>query len=422
MLKPFKFKTIVKDKNSEARTAILQTPHGEIQTPCYIPVGTQGSVKGLSPFDLKSIGAQILLANTYHLHLRPTEQVVSDFGQLGNYISWDGPTMTDSGGFQVFSLGVAQKKVKIKDKTGRKLSKFTKSVFLTPADSMLLLPSITKTRQDKNIKTIRQAKIEEDGVWFYSHINGSKEWFDAKKSITIQEKLGADLIVAFDDHESPLWDMETTKLSLERTNRWAISSLKAKTRNDQLMYGVIHGGAYKELRIASAQFIDKNFEAIAIGGSYSSKEILYSVLDWVLPYVDEKKPRHLLGIGEVQDLFEGVGRGIDFFDCVAPTRRARHGSVYISFKNGGRKERNFTIQIKNQEYINDKSPIDPGCLCFACSNFTRGYINHLLRVNELLGIRLTTYHNVYFITKLMKLIRNSINDGSFHILKKQWLP
>src|SRR5579872_6042661 len=194
MQSKFSFKVKTLDKKTFARRAELKTPHGVLQTPCYIPVGTQGSVKGLSPHELKDIGAQIVLSNTYHLHLRPGEEVVSQMGGLSKFIGWGGPTMTDSGGFQVFSLGVAQKKIRLKDKSGRKLSKFTKSVFITPAETTLLLPSITKTRLDKDIKRLKSAKIEEDGVWFYSHVDGSKRWFDAKVSISIQEKLGADLI------------------------------------------------------------------------------------------------------------------------------------------------------------------------------------------------------------------------------------
>ena len=192
------------------------------------------------------------------------------------------------------------------------------------------MPAITKTREEKKLKQLRQAKVYEDGVWFYSHIDGSKRWFDAEVSIKAQEDLGADLIVAFDDHESPLWDYETTRISVERTNRWALASLAAQKRNDQLMYGIVHGGMYEELRVASAKFTEKYFPAVSIGGSYTSKEVLYKVMSWALPHFSDDKPRHMLGIGEVQDLFEGIARGIDFFDCVAPTRRGRHGNMYIS--------------------------------------------------------------------------------------------
>jgi queuine tRNA-ribosyltransferase/7-cyano-7-deazaguanine tRNA-ribosyltransferase len=329
--------------------------------------------------------------------------------------------MTDSGGYQVFSLGVAQKKVQIRDRHGRKLSKFSKSVFLNPAEFSNQLPAITKTREEKEKRKLREAKIHEDGVWFYSHIDGSKRWFDAEVSITLQEQLGADLIVAFDDHESPLWDYETTQVSLERTNRWALQSLASQKRKDQLMYGVVHGGMYQDLREASAKFTEKYFEAVAIGGSYTSKEVLYKVMEWSLPHFSPEKPRHMLGIGEVQDIFEGIARGIDFFDCVAPTRRGRHGNLYISPENGGRKENTFTLQITNAQFVLDKDPIDPGCTCFTCQHYTRAYLRHLFMADELLGQRLASIHNVYFIVNLVKRIRESILDGSFTDLKTSWL-
>lgn len=273
----------------------------------------------------------------------------------------------------------------MRDRFGKKLGKFTSNVFIDPKDFGHQLPSVTKTREEKQKQKLRHAKITEDGVWFFSHVDGSKHWFDADVSIKAQEDLGADLIVAFDDHESPLWDFETTKVSVERTNRWAIQSLKAHKRHDQLMYGVVHGGHYEELRKASAMFTDKYFKAISIGGSYTSKEVLYNVLNWTVPYFQEDKPRHLLGIGEVQDIFEGVARGMDFFDCVAPTRRGRHGNLYISPKNGGRKENNFTITIKNAQYQMDEDPIDPGCECIVCQNYTRAYIRHLFVADEILA-------------------------------------
>ncbi len=417
----FKFTILAKDKHSKARVGKLSTPHGTITTPCFIPVGTQASVKGLSPSDLKEIGSQIVLSNTYHLFLRPGEDIISEMGELGKFMGWDGPTMTDSGGFQVFSLGVAQKKIKISNQAGRKISKFSKSVFLNPADTQLLLPSVTKTRQDKQLKKLRQAKINEDGVWFYSQIDGKKLWFDAAVSVAIQEKVGADLIVAFDDHESPLWDYETTKVSLDRTNRWAIESLKSQKRKDQLMYGVIHGGPFEDLRKSSASFTDKHFPAIAVGGAYTSKEILYQTLDWIVPLVSGEKPRHLLGIAEIDDLFEGVERGMDFFDCVAPTRRARHGSIYIHPKSGGTKDNKFSLQITNSQFSTDKNPLDPECLCSTCQNFTRGYIHHLFRTHELLVYRLATYHNVFFITHLMEEMRSKIEEGSFPEFKRMWI-
>lgn len=417
----FKFSIQAKDKLSKARAGELVTPHGVIKTPNFNPVGTQATVKTLSSKDLSEIGAQIILANTYHLHLRPGTEVINKLGGLGQFMGWNGPTMSDSGGYQVFSLGVAKKKVELKDRYGRKISKFTSSVFLPPMESARLLPAVTKTSEEKQKKKMKAAKIQEDGVWFYSHIDGSKRWFDAEISIRTQEELGADLIVSFDDHESPLWDYETTQISLERTNSWGLQSIAAQKRSDQLLFGVIHGGKYRDLRIKSAQFVDRYFEAIAIGGSYSSKKVLYEVLNWVMPYIAEDKPRHLLGIGEVQDLFEAIERGMDFFDCVAPTRRGRHGSLYISPRNGGSAEQNFTLQITNGKYKLDTNPIDPGCECYTCLHFTRAYMHHLIKANELLVQRLGSYHNVYFIVNLVKKIREAILEGRFRRMKEEWL-
>ena len=417
----FKFTILQKDKKTNARLGKLKTPHGEIVTPTFVPVGTLASVKGIAPHALKEMGAQIVLSNTYHLHLRPGEDVIEKMGGLGKFMSWEGPTMTDSGGYQVFSLGVAQKKVAIRGANGKKLNKFSKSVFLNPADTLTVLPAVTKTTEDKQKRKLKSAMVKEDGVWFYSHLNGNKEWFDSEKSIAIQEKLGADLIVAFDDHESPLWDHETTKISLERTSRWAIRSLQAHKRKDQLMYGIVHGGRYDDLRKFSAAFTNKYFDAVSIGGSYTSKEVLFQMVSECVPFFDEEKPRHLLGIGEIEDVFESVSRGMDFFDCVAPTRRARHGSLFISPTNGGRKENNFVLHITNNKYKLDADPIDPGCTCYTCQNFTRAYLNHLFNGGELLAYELATHHNLFFITSLMTQIREAIGEGSFHLLKEAWL-
>ncbi len=418
---PFTFKILQKDKKSNSRLAELSTPHGLIKTPAFVPVGTLASVKALSPKALKEMGVQIVLSNTYHLHLRPNEKVIAKMGGLGKFMGWDGPTMTDSGGYQVFSLGVAQKQHVIQDATGRKLNKFTKSVFISTAETMPLLSSITKTTEEKQKRKLKSALVNDDGVWFFSHLNGNKEWFDSEVSIRIQEQLGADLIVAFDDHESPVWDYETTKLSLERTCRWAITSIKAQKRKDQLMYGIVHGGRFDELRRFSAEFTNKYFDAVSIGGAYSSKEVLFQMVSACVPYFDEEKPRHLLGIGEVEDLFEAVSRGIDFFDCVAPTRRARHGSLFISPKNGGNRKNNFVFHITNSKFQTDPEPIDPGCECYVCQTFTRAYLHHLYTTNEILAFELGTYHNLYYITTRMKEIREAIGEGKFNLLKNKWL-
>ena len=423
----FKFKILQKDKDSQARLGELKTPHGVIQTPNFVPVGTQAALKGLSPQEIEEIGAQLIFANTYHLFLRGKADVIEEAGGLGKFMGWNGPasaplelrrgkpTITDSGGFQVFSLGAGQKGQK-GQKGHDKLTKFSKSVFLYDEDDKPALAN-----NEVGIRRGKPAEIDEEGVTFYSHLNGDELRLTPEISIKLQEKLGADLIVAFDDHESPLWDHTETKFSLERTNRWALESLKAHARRDQLMYGVVHGGVFQDLREESAKFTDKHFGAIAIGGSYTSKEVLKQVIDWVVPLVDEEKPRHMLGIGEVTDLFEGVSRGMDLFDCVAPTRRGRHGNIYIHPKSGGVKEHSFTMQITNSIFERDFGPLDPQCRCYACQNFTRAYINHLFKCDEILGLRLATYHNVFFIVDLMRQMRLAIGEGRFAQLKTEWL-
>lgn len=411
MKNTFSFTILAHD--AKARVGKLTTPHGEIETPCWIPVGTQASVKALSPKDLHEIGAQIVLANTYHLHLRPGEDTIEKMGGLSRFMGWSGPTMTDSGGYQVFSLGTAQQK---HNKDKKKLSKFTKKEEATFVET-----SLEKDRMHKSDKTrIKPATIDDEGVTFFSHLDGSQRRFTPETSIRMQEKIGADLIVAFDDHESPLWNYEETKLSLDRTNRWGLASLAAHTRTDQLMYGVVHGGVYEDLRIASAKFTNEHFPAIAIGGSYTSKEILYNVIDWTTPYFAEDKPRHLLGIAEIADLFEAVERGMDFFDCVAATRRARHANIYLSPRNGGHKSKSFAYQLLVEQYKLSSEPLDPGCACYTCQHFTKGYIHHLFKADELLGYQLTTYHNVYFVTRLMEQIRAAIASKTFAALKAEW--
>lgn len=427
----FRFQLLAKDKRSRARAGVLKTPHGDILTPNFNPVGTQATVKTLSSQDLTEIGAQIVLGNTYHLMLRPGTDVIKKMGGLARFMSWeDGPhfakatrgkpTMTDSGGFQVFSLGAAQKIYKDMTIDGRKLHKFSKSPFLYNTPTPEEETSFIQQAQRKSGR-IKPLKMDDDGVTFYSHIDGSQRRLDPETSIQLQEQLGADLIVAFDDHESPLWSHKDTAKSLERTNRWGLASLAAQKRSDQLMYGVVHGGHFEDLRKASAAFVDKYFKAVSIGGSYTSKAVLYQTLDWCVPYFQEDKPRHLLGIGEVQDLFEGIARGIDFFDCVAPTRRGRHGNVYISPQNGGQPSNNFTLQITNTKHTLDTDPIDPGCECYTCQHFTRAYIRHLFIADELLAQRLGSYHNVYFIVNLVKRIREAILEGRFIQMKDEWL-
>lgn len=388
------FKIIGRD--GKARRGKLKTFHGIIDTPNFIPVGTQATVKTLSPDELKNIGIQVILANAYHLSLRPTPELIEKLGGLHKFMNWNGPIMTDSGGFQVFSLGVA---------LTHGVGKWYKETDVAPR------PSLTK--------------ITPQGVYFRSHLDGSQHFLDPKRSIDIQLKLGADLLVAFDDHESPKHSFAETLKSLELTEKWELESLKAfksaKKAGDALLYGVVHGGDFKELRVRSAKFVDKYFDAIALGGAQKNKAGLYQTIDWTLANVAEQKPRHLLGIGEVEDILEAVERGIDLFDCASPMRRARNGSLYLLPISGGRKETNFCLDIKNAKFAADKNPIDPKCNCYTCQNFSRAYLRHLYKAGEMLYHRLATYHNVYFIVSLMEKIRVSIEKGEFQKFKKAFL-
>ncbi len=379
-----KFKVLHQD--GKARVGQLSTPHGIIETPNFNPVGTQATVKALGPRELSEIGVQIVLANTYHLMLRPGADLIEKMGGLHKFMNWDKPIMTDSGGYQVYSLGIA----------------------MEHGGSKVL------GKADRSESKPRLNSITEEGVTFQSHLDGSKHILTPENSIEIQKKLGADLIVAFDDHESSKHTKAEMQKSLELTEKWAIRSLKAfKNKEKQIMYGVVHGGTHKDLRVSSAKFTDKHFDAIAIGGIYGDKKSLSQILDWVVPNVSEEKPKHLLGIGEVADIFNGIELGIDFFDCVAPTRRARNGSLYIY--------PNSFVNISQSRYIADKKPIDPKCNCYTCKNFTRSYLRHLYMAEEILYHQLATYHNVYFITDMVKKIREAIAENKFNKLKSTWL-
>ena len=387
-------------KDGKARVGILETTHGIIETPNFNPVGTQATVKALAPKDLKEIGVQMVLANTYHLMLRPSTSVIAKFGGLHKFMGWDRPIMTDSGGFQVFSLGGGMEEGASKVVTSREYR-------------------VWSIKGEK--RRPRLNKITEDGVEFQSHLDGSKHILTPEKSMDLQFDLGADLTVAFDDHEYRD-DKKHLMESIERTEIWAKRSLVAfkKLKSKQLMYGVIHGGTNKALRIKSAKFTDENFDAIALGGIYGTKKDMYEMIGYTLPEISEEKIRHLLGIGEIEDLFEGVVRGVDMFDCVAPTRRARNGSLYIGRKSGGNPKNNFTLNISSSKFTSDKKPIDGECQCYTCQNFSKAYLRHLYISRELLFHQLATYHNIYFITKLMEKIREAIKNNSLSRLKHAW--
>lgn len=395
-------------KSGRARTGIINTPHGKIETPAFIPVGTKADVKMLDIKDLQNLKAPAVLANTYHLYLRPGPDLIAKFGGLGKFMGWNGPTFTDSGGFQVFSLGFGLE---------HGVSKIS-NIF---PDEELKAPG-GPNGKDPRLKK-RLFRVDEDGVNFVSHLDGSKHRFTAETSIEIQQKIGADIIFAFDECTSPLHDKKYTEEAMNRTHAWAKRSVQAWTdRETQALYGIIQGGAYEDLRRKSTEYIcSLDTPGLAIGGSLGkSKHDMFDILDWTLPLTPENKPRHLLGIGEVEDLFTATARGIDTFDCVSPTRIARNGSVYISPKAGGNPKNKFNINIRAQKYAQDSNPIDESCGCFTCQNHTRAYIRHLFASGELLAMRLSTIHNLHFIFSLMQDIRNAINDNHLEKLASKW--
>ncbi len=341
-----------------ARAGIIHTPHGSFETPIFMPVGTQASVKTLSPEELKQMGAGIILSNTYHLFLRPGTELVRDAGGLHKFMNWDRGILTDSGGFQVFSLG-------------------------------------------------KLRKISEEGVTFRSHVDGSKKFLSPEIAVKAQMNLGADIIMAFDECIPYPADHDYAQKSTERTLRWAKRCKDTLIREDQGLFGIVQGGMYEELRRHCAdELIDMDFPGYAIGGLSvgESKELMYEVLEYTAGYLPKNKPRYLMGVGTPDYLVEGVKRGIDMFDCVFPTRVARNGTVMTW---------NGRMIIKNAEFEHDFRPLDENCGCYACRNYSRAYIRHLVRVNEIFGIRLLTIHNLYFLIDFMRKMRQAIIDDNF---------
>ncbi len=390
------FKSIAKDGN--ARAGVLKTAHGEIKTPVFMPVGTQGTVKALSPDDLKDAGAQIILGNTYHLYLRPGEKLIKKMGGMHEFISWDKPILTDSGGFQVMSLG-------------------SRKIIARPMGASHL---------DYPTTTEPMVLIDEDGVTFQSHLDGSKHKFTPEKSIQIQHDLGADILMAFDEVASDKLGKDHLKKAMEKTSKWAKRSLDEhkKLGGNQLLFGIIQGGNKKDLRLKSAKdIISMDFDGIALGGEtigFDNKGTI-EIIKWMEGILPGDKPRYAMGVGEVETIFYVIEGGIDMFDCVSPTRRARNGSLYISPKNGGKKKNNYQLAISNSQFKADSLPIDPGCLCYSCQNFSRAYIRHLFFAKELLYHRLATIHNVYFMVNLVSKIREAIIEKRFLKFKKLWL-
>ena len=351
----FSFEIDAVDSGSGGRNGRFLTPHGSIETPVFAPVGTQATVKAMRPSDLQAMGADLILSNTYHLYLRPGDEIVAAMGGLHNFMGWHGPILTDSGGFQVFSL--------------------------------------SDTR-----------KIDADGVTFKSHLDGSEHRFTPEKSIAIQENLGADIIMMFDECPPPN-DRAYVEKSLTRTHPWAKRCVAAKIRPDQALFGIVQGGKFQDLRVASAQFLmELDLPGYAIGGLAvgETKSEMYQVLDWLDPVLPQDKPRYLMGVGAPEDLVNGVLRGIDIFDCVLPTRLARHGAAFV---RGGR------LNLRNKQYERDSAPITTGCHCYTCTHFSRAYIRHLVKANEILAHILLSTHNIHFLLTLMDDMRKAIRKG-----------
>lgn len=343
-------------KQSGARLGVLHTPHGDIETPIFMPVGTQATVKSMTPEELKEIGSQIILSNTYHLYLRPGHELVKKAGGLHEFMHWDKPILTDSGGFQVFSLGPLR-------------------------------------------------KISEEGVEFRSHLDGSKHFLTPEKAMEIQNALGSDIMMAFDECAPYPASREYVKNSLERTTRWLERCKEAhKNPEKQALFGIIQGGMYKDLREQSAKEITAiDLPGYAIGGLSvgEPKPMMYDILEHTTPFMPVDKPRYLMGVGSPDDLIEGVIRGVDMFDCVLPTRIARNGTAMTS---------QGKVVVRNATYAEDFTPLDPECDCYTCRNYTKAYIRHLIKTNEILGARLITTHNLHFLLKLMENIRQAIRE------------
>jgi len=354
------------DKNSGARRGVVHTPHGDIQTPVFMPVGTLATVKSMSPEELKNdVKADIILSNTYHLYLRPGHELVKEAGGLHKFMNWDRPILTDCGGFQVFSLSSLR-------------------------------------------------KITEEGVMFNSHLDGSKHLFTPEKVIEIEEALGADIIMSFDECCAYPSTYEYTKDSMERTTRWAVRCKKAQTNEKQGLFGIIQGGFYKDLRKISVEDLKSlDFPGYAIGGISvgEPKEEFLDILKYTAPLMPENKPRYLMGVGSPDYLIEAALSGIDMCDCVLPTRLARHGTALTS---------KGKLVIRNNEYAKDWNKLDEECDCYTCKNYTRAYLRHLIKCNEILGMRLISLHNLRFLTRLMEKVRENIENDSLLEFKQEF--
>lgn len=351
------FEIIHQDARSAARVGVITTAHGTVITPAFMPVGTQGTVKSLSSEDLEAVGASIILCNTYHLYLRPGHQLIDRLGGLHQFMNWNRPLLTDSGGFQIYSLGALR-------------------------------------------------RIREEGVSFQSHLDGSAHLLTPEAAVEIQEALGADIIMCLDECVPYPASRDYSRQSLSLTTRWAERCRRAHTRKDQALFGIVQGGMFPDLRAQSAREITSlDFEGYALGGLSvgETKEQMYDMVDHTLPFLPREKPRYLMGIGTPQDLLENVKRGIDLFDCVMPTRHARNGMLFTSFGS---------LVIKNAQYADDPRPVDPQCGCYTCRNYSRAYLRHLFMAKEILSSRLNTIHNLFYYLTLMRNLREAIETGT----------
>lgn len=365
-MKNFSFEVTHICKQSGARCGIIHTPHGDVETPIFMPVGTQATVKFLSPEELYDLNAGIILANTYHLWLRPGEDIVDKAGGVQKFMNYKGPMLTDSGGFQVFSL----------------------------ADNR---------------------KITEEGVTFKSHLDGTKLFMSPEESIRVQNKIGADIIMSFDECIPFPATYEYAKNSTERTLRWALRGKQAHNNPNQALFGIVQGGDFQDLREHCAkELVKMDFDGYSIGGTSvgEDKETMYRMIDYAVKYLPEDKPRYLMGVGAINDLLEGISRNVDMFDCVLPTRIARHGTLTTS---QGR------INIKKAMYKDDFTPLDPNCDCYTCRNYTKAYLHHLFRAKEGFGMRLMSIHNIRFLIKLMEDARQAIKEDRFNDFKEEVL-
>ncbi len=397
------FRELARSQRTEARLGELLTAHGSVRTPAFVAVATRASVKAVEADALAAVGLEILISNAYHLHLRPGEDTVAALGGLHGFSGWRGPTMTDSGGFQVFSLGAGKE-----HGVGKVASIFPGDESAAP-----------------RVDGPRLVRLSEHGAWFRSVVDGSEHTFTPESVVTIERKLGADIILPLDECTSPLHDHAYTQAAMARTHRWAARALAAFRlladdptfpNPHQELFGILQGGAFEDLRRESTRVIgEMGFDGFAIGGSLGrSKDDMRRVLDWTVPGLPADKARHLLGIGEIEDLFAAVARGVDTFDCAAPTRMARNGSVFL---RGAPRHR---IHLRNAAYRLDDRPIDPGCDCPTCAHTSRAYLQHLCRAGELAYYRLATLHNLRFLTRLLEDIREAVAADRLADLAAAW--